>query len=51
MLKQYSTYNDKDKIQIEVKRTASAGIEEFRFFVSNNEWKTALNKIDSYFFT
>ncbi len=45
-----SLFVEKDKIQIEVKSAASDSMEQFRFFVSKPEWKTALNNLDSYYF-
>jgi hypothetical protein len=45
-----STFSEKEKIQIEVKCTAAANMEEFRFYVSKPEWKAALENIDSYYF-
>lgn len=45
-----TTFSEKEKIQIEVKCTASASMEEFRFYVSKSEWLAALANIDSYFF-
>lgn len=48
LLKQ--NFNQSDKIHIEVKCTASDSIEGFRFFVSRNEWKVALENMNSYYF-
>lgn len=44
------TFEERAKIQIEVKSSDANGIEAFRFYVSKPEWKTALRNINSYFF-
>lgn len=44
------TFSKFDKVQIEVKCTVSSSKEEFRFFITKNEWKSALQNINSYYF-
>lgn len=44
------SYEERDKIQIEVKSSDIANLEAFRFYVSKPEWRTALKNIHSYFF-
>jgi hypothetical protein len=43
-------FDQKDKIQIEVKSSDSSNHEMFRFFISKPEWKTAQDNLRSYFF-
>lgn len=45
-----SSYEKKEKIQIEVKSSDSINPERFRFFISKPEWNKALENISSYFF-
>lgn len=44
------SYAENDTIQIEVKCTVSFNEEQFRFYVTKNEWNNAVNNIDSYYF-
>ncbi len=41
---------ERSKIQVEVKCSVSSNEQEFRFYVTNNEWNTALKQLDSYYF-
>lgn len=45
-----NTYEEKGKIQIEVKSSDTSNTEMFRFYISKPEWKTALENLNSYFF-
>lgn len=45
-----NTENPCQNILIEVKSTQSSSITHYRFFISRNEWETAISNIDSYFF-
>ncbi|MBN2499750.1 MAG: DUF3883 domain-containing protein, partial [Anaerolineales bacterium] len=40
----------RDRIQIEVKASVITNVRKFRFYVTRNEWETALKNIDTYFF-
>jgi hypothetical protein len=44
------SYDEKDKIQIEVKSSVLDNTLAFRFFITKNEWTKAKDNIESYFF-
>ncbi len=45
-----STFEENDKIQIEVKSTDANNPKAFRFFITKPEWNKAMENINSYFF-
>lgn len=46
----YSSINPRKKIKIEVKSTVSTNPRRFRFYISRNEWETAMKEIEDYYF-
>ena len=45
-----SSFEESDKIQIEVKSSDANNPERFRFYISKPEWNKALENLNSYFF-
>ncbi len=43
-------YGERDAVKIEVKGSVGSSLQSFGFYISKNEWKTALEHPDSYYF-